>query len=100
MFTVSLHLVGIFVCAFLKKKELMEEKEDYDFINYGKEAFLCIKKIQKPFLAQSEADKNIIIETTGESERRNFLVVAAILNSSFLHHSFTLRIVVKLAHIK
>lgn len=100
MFTVSLHLVGIFVPAFLKKKNLWKKKKDYDFINYGKEAFLRIKKIKNPFLAQSKADKNIIIETTGESERMNFLAVAAILNSSLRHHSFTLRIVVKLAHIK
>lgn len=76
MFAVSQHLVGVFVCAFPKKKtqtkKLVEEKEDYDLINQGKEAFLCIKKIQKPLLAQSDVNRNTIIETAGDFVTRNF----------------------------
>lgn len=82
------------------KNKLTEEKKDYGFINQGKDSFLCIKKFQKPFLTHSDADRNTIIEKTGESVRRNFLVVEAILDSSLIHHSFTLRIVVKLVHIE
>lgn len=103
MFAVSQHLVGVFVCAFPKKKtqtkKLVEEKEDYDLINQAKEVFSVHQENPKTSSGTIRCQQKHHHRDSWRFCDEELLVVETILNSSFILQ-FHFRIVVKLAHIK